>query len=483
MQFFISLKTLGALLIFFSFSMVPPLGIAWYYNDGAWQAFIETFLMINAAGLLLWLPLRHLKKDLKPRDCFLLVVMIWVGLSIFGALPFMLSPVPHLSFTNAVFESMSGLTTTGASVIPGIDFLPHAIKYYRQQLQFFGGMGIVVLAVAILPMLRIGGMQLYQAETPGPAKGSRLKPRIAQTAKVLWFIYIGLTILCALSYWACGMSLFDAIGESFSTISTGGFSTHSASFSYYQSSLIEAVASLFMFLGAVNFSLHFMTLKNKSIRHYWHDSEFRSYVLFLTVSIAAITIVLLGYQVYAQPHIAFIKALFNTLSISTTTGFTSAQFEYWPSFVPILMMFTGLLGGCASSTSGGIKFIRVLITYKQGLRELKRLIHPNVVSPLRLGQHAISDELVDAVRGFMAVFTIFFVLLILLLSAFGLDFESAFGAAIASFANVGVSIGDIFGTFVLVSVPAKWLLITAMLAGRLELFTLLVLFSFSFWRK
>jgi trk system potassium uptake protein TrkH len=483
MQFIVILKTLGALLLFFSATMLPPLGIAWYYHDGAWQAFLESFCVLVVVGSALWLPFLHVKRELKARDCFLLVTLVWSGLALFGAMPFMLSTNPHLSFTNAVFESMSGLTTTGATVIADVEVLPHAIQFYRQQLQFFGGMGIVVLAVAILPILRIGGLQLYQAETPGPAKDSKLTPRITQTAKALWFIYLGLTVACTLFYWACNISFFDAISEAFATVSTGGFSIHNNSFEHHHNLAMEAIASLFMFLGALNFSLHFAALKSKSLRHYWQDSEFKAYVLFLISIILIVTIVLLAYQVYTQPQIAFIKALFNTVSISTTTGLTSAHFVDWPGFVPVLLMFTGLVGGCASSTSGGIKFVRALIIYKHGLRENKRLLHPNIISPLRLGQQALSDGLVETVRGFMAVFVMTFIFFILLLVAFGMDFESAFGATVASICNVGASIGDAFETFLNVSTPSKWVLTLAMLMGRLELFTIFILFSTEFWRK
>lgn len=476
-------RILGIFLMLFSITLVPPLCFAWFSQDPGWIAFSWSLLITALTGFLVWFPLRKQKVPLRTRDAFLLIVLFWLTLSIFGALPFILSPVPHLSFTNAVFETMSGLTTTGATILPGFDYLPHPIKLFHQQLQFFGGMGILILAIAILPTLRVGGLQLYQSEIPGPAKDTQLTPRITQTAKALWYIYVGLTLLCILTYWVCGMKFFDALGEAFSTVSTGGFSMHDDSFAHYHSTLINTVACVFMILGSTNFSLHFLALRQKSLKNYWRDSEFRAFLFFLLVSSLITTVVLLCYQVYEDPKMAVYRAFFNAISIGTNTGFLTAPFQSWPSFLPILFMLTGLVGGCAGSTSGGIKIIRVLVLYRQGLREVKRLIHPTAILPLKLGERVLSDALTQAVWGYVAVFFTLFIVLIVVLMGVGLDFDSAVGAIVACLANLGVGIGDIADNFVSLNNPTKWILIITMLGGRLEIFTLLLLFTPSFWRK
>lgn len=477
------IRIIGMFLMIFSLTMVPPTLLALHYNDGALYAFIITFFISLIAGFMVWFPFRKAIYDLKTRDGFLIVVLFWAVLSIFGAIPFALAPVPHLSFTNAVFESMSGLTTTGATILPGIDYLPHAIKYYHQQLQFLGGMGIIVLAVAILPMLGIGGLQLYRAEIPGPAKDTKLTPRITQTAKALWYIYVGLTLLCVLAYWLSGMDFFDAVGESFGTISTGGFSMHDDSFAHYHSSLINSFAIVFMICGSTNFSLHFLALQQRSFKSYWSDSEFQTYIFFLLSSAIITTVMLIAYQVYSDPKVAIFKAFFNAISIGTNTGFLTAPFQSWPSFVPLMLIFAGMIGGCAASTSGGIKIIRILLLYKQGIREIKRLIHPRGMYPLKLGERILPENVAQAVWGYIAVFSTVFILLLITLMGMGLNFESSFGAIVACFTNLGLGIGSVADNFVSLDSATKWVLIITMLGGRLEIFTLLILLTPDFWRK
>lgn len=476
-------RVFGILLMLFSLSMLPPLGISIYYQDGGWIAFVGGFIATLTAGFFCWFWCRHAKNDLKTRDGFLIVAMFWCVLSIFGSIPLMLAQTPGLSFTDAVFETVSGFTTTGSSVLSEIDYLPHAIAYYRQQLQFLGGMGIVVLAVAILPMLGIGGMQLYRAEVPGPAKDAKMTPRIAQTAKALWYIYVGLVVLCAFSYWAAGMTFFDALGESFATISTGGFSMHDSSFAYYHSDTIDLIGALFMFLGGTNFTLHFIAMQRQSLGLYWKDDEFRLYVGIILFAVLVTMGMLLLYQIYPDTWSAFINALFNTVSIMTTTGFLTAPFFNWPTFIPIFLILLGLVGACAASTSGGIKLIRVLMLYKQGTREIQRLIHPNAVIPARLGNQILSDEVLQAVLGFVGIFIVVFMVLLLGLMATNLDFETSFGSLASSISNIGVGIAATATGYEEINTTAKWLLIFAMLIGRLEFFTLLVLFSPSFWRR
>ena len=344
-------------------------------------------------------------------------------------------------------------------------------------------MGIIVLAVAVLPMLGIGGMQLFRAETPGPIKDAKLKPRIQETAKTLWYIYVGLTVLCAISYWLAGMTVFDAIGESFSTVSTGGFSLHDASFGYYQSNSIEVVGVVFMILGSVNFALHFTAFKTRKIFCYFKDTEARLYLMFLLLIVAIVFVTLYLNKYYTNDLDTLMDSLFDTVSIVSTTGLTSASFAYWPSFLPILMMFGGIIGGCAASTSGGVKIIRVVLLFKQGLREMHRLIHPRGVFSIKFSKQVLPEHVIEAVWGFIATFIALFILMLLMLMAAGTNFETAFGAVSASFANVGAGIANVADNFEHLNAFSKWVLIAAMLLGRLEIFTILVLFSPAFWKK
>lgn len=484
MQLFMIFKTVGLILALFSTSMLIPLIVCFLYQEGNHTPFIIGFLTTLATGLLLWLPTRHYKVDIKTRDGFLIVVLLWIILSLFASLPFIFSThFLHMNLTDAIFEATSGLTTTGASVITGLDYLPKSLLIYRQLLQFLGGMGIIVLAVAILPMLGIGGMQLYQAEIPGPIKDSKLTPRITETAKTLWYIYFGLTFLCALGYWATGMQFIEAVGESFSTVATGGFSMHDASFSHYDNIAIEFMATVFMFLGGVNFTLHFLALQRTSIKHYWLDQEFRAYTFILVVGIIITFTVLKYTNFYTENITILIKSLFNVVSLTTTTGFESARFHLWPMMLPFLLMFLAVFGGCAGSTSGGLKVIRLLLLQKQAMREINRLIHPTGVIPLKFGQQILPDHIVQSMWGFIATFNLSFILLWLVLMALGNDFTTAFGAIVATLANAGNAIGGVAETFQNLSTGTKWVLIFSMLAGRLEIFTLLVLCSPAFWRK
>ena len=388
----------------------------------------------------------------------------------------------EMSLADSVFEAFSGLTTTGATVISGLDTLPHSILYYRQQLQWLGGMGIIVLAVAILPMLGIGGMQLYRAETPGPMKDNKLTPRIAGTAKALWYIYLGLTIACGVSYWLAGMTPFDALAHSFSTVAIGGFSPHDASIGYFDSASIELIASLFMLLSGVNFSLHFMVVRRLSLTPYFKDPEFRSYLVML-VSITLICLtVLLVYNRFDFSE-GLVKSIFHTVSIATTTGFASSDFSAWPSFLPVLLILTSFAGACAASTGGGIKIIRIVLLFKQGFREIKRLVHPTGVFLIKLGKTSVSDRVVQAVWGFFATYVMLFLILMILLMANGIDQITAFSAVAACLNNLGPGLGEVAVNYSGLNDFTKYILSFAMLLGRLEIFTLLVLFTPYFWRR
>jgi trk system potassium uptake protein TrkH len=489
-------KILGLLLVLFSVTMIPPFLIAQLYHEAnQGQPFLFAFTAILGIGLLIWLPLRRYHHELKVRDGFMVVVLFWTVLGLFGALPFWLSKDVTLSLTQAIFESLSGLTTTGATVIVGIDALPHSILWYRQQLQWLGGMGIIVLAVAILPMLGVGGMQLYRAETPGPMKDTKLTPRITETAKSLWYIYLFLTSVCFCAYWLAGMSSFDAIGHAFATIAIGGFSTHDASIGYFNSTAIEMIAVVFMFLSGINFALHFNSTRYFFVRRPWswpksvnfsvylHDSELRCYIVVMVVVTALTTVTLFLTQTYSNWSEAFTNGLFQVVSINTTTGFTTAEFYNWPPFLEILLLFTAFIGGCAGSTGGGIKVIRFLLLIKQGLREIVRLIHPNAQLPIRLAGKTVNSRVLDAVWGFFSLYTATFIIMYLALAATGLDLMTAFSAVAACINNLGPGLATVGAHYGDMHTAGLWILCVAMLLGRLEIFTLIVLITPAFWLR
>lgn len=476
-------KTLGILLVLFSSTLLPPVAVSWWYGDNAGTAFIQAFVIALVTGGVLWLVTHRNRRDMRFRDGFMVVVLFWTVLAFFGALPLYLAPDPALSFTSAFFESMSGLTTTGATVIKGLDELPRSVLYYRQQLQWLGGMGIIVLAVAVMPMLGVGGMQLYRAETPGPMKDTKLTPRITETAKALWYIYLGLTVLCAAGYLAAGMDLFDAIGHSFSTVAIGGFSTHDASMLYFDNGWIDSVAIVFMIIAGINFSLHFTAWRSRNIAVYFRDPEVAVFALILFVATVGVVSVLSAYQTFNQPGEVFRQGVFQVVSIATTTGYTTGGYHSWPTFLPLLLIVLSFIGGCAGSTAGGIKVIRILLLYKQGRREIVRLIHPQALLSLKLGGKPVPDAVIHAVWAFFSLYMVSFVVLGLTVSATGLDWVTAFSAVAACLNNLGPGLGEVATNYATLGPAAKWILCFTMLLGRLELFTLLVLFTGTFWRS
>jgi len=477
------IRILGLLVAVLSVTMLPPALVSLIYRDGAGVAFLLAFLWCLFTGLLFWYPNRHEKSELRAREGFLIVVLFWLVLAAFSAIPFTLLDHPDVSFTDAFFESISGLTTTGATILSGIDGLPHAVLYYRQQLQWIGGMGIIVLAVAVLPMLGIGGMQLYRAETPGPVKDSKMTPRIADTAKHLWFIYLGLTIICALAYWLAGMSVFDAISHSFSSISNGGFSTHDASIGYFDSQLINYICAFFCLMGAMNFSLHYTAVHHKTLKTYFADAEFRGFIVIQTFLALSCFIVLWLFNVYDSVDVSLNQAVLQTVSFSTSAGFASADFSHWPLFLPIFLIFSSFIGSCAGSTGGGLKVVRAMLLYIQGMRELERLVHPKAVLVVKLGNKAVPDRVVQAVWGFFAAYTMVFLVCMLLILASGVDNITAFTSVAACINNLGPGLGEVSASFASINSFSKWVLSIAMLFGRLEIFTLLVLFTPAFWRS
>ena len=481
MHLTVILRITGTLLTLFSFSFLLPAAVALFFAERTLTTFLSAFAITLISGLVLWLPLRG-KRELRGGDGFLVTALFYLGLGMFGAIPFWLGDALQLSFTDAVFESISGLTTTGATTIVGLDQLPKSLLIYRQMLQWMGGMGIIVLAVAIYPMLGIGGMQLYRTESAGPMKDNKLTPRITETAKALWYLYIGLTAACALAYWYAGMSGFDAIAHSFSTVSIGGFSTHDSSMGYFDSGAVEAVAIIFMTLSGINFALHFLVWRRRNPLHYFQDVEVRVY-LFVLALVAIIVCAILWWHPGSTDD-ALRDGIFQAVSITTTTGFTTSNFAAWPSVAPILLLFAAFAGGCAGSTAGGIKMIRVLMIYLQGMREVKRLIHPNGVFSIKLGRESVPDRRVDAVWSFFSVYVFFFLLSVCTLMIMSdIDFITAFSAVGACLNNLGPGLGDVAVNYNSITADVKWVLMFNMVLGRLEIFTLLVLLTPAYWRR
>jgi len=476
-------RILGLLLMMFSGTMLPPILVSLIFDDQSWLPFVQGFGLTLLAGFVFWLPVRNAHQDLRLRDGFLVVASFWTVLGTFGAVPLFFADMPTMTLTDAIFESMSGLTTTGATVLTGLDSLPQSVLYYRQQLQWLGGMGIIVLAVAVLPMLGVGGMQLYRAETPGPVKDTKLTPRITETAKALWYVYAAFTILCMISYKLVGMNWFDALCHAFSTVAIGGFSTHDLSIGHFNSTAIDLVAVFFMFAAGINFSLHFFTWRHVQIKHYASDPEFRAYV-FMLLTVSFVVIASLYWNgTYTTASDSFINGLFQAVSIATTTGYTTANYAAWPGALPVLLIIASFVGGSAGSTAGGIKVIRCLLIAKQGVREIVRLVHPSAEIPVKLGNAAVPFRVVDAVWGFFSLYVVVFGILLLAMLAMGLDQVTAFSAVAATLNNLGPGLGDVAAGFMTVGDKAKWVAILGMLLGRLEIFTLLVLVTPTFWRR
>ena len=475
-------RILGIILTMFGLTMLPPVGVSLYFGDGQWLPFVQSFAILSVAGLALWLPVYRLDRDLRLREGFLVVALFWIVLGVAGALPLLLGDAPLLQFTDAAFESVAGITTTSASILSGLDHLPKSVLWYRQQEQWLGGLGVIVLAVALFPVLGIGGMQLYKADAPGPVKDEKLTPRIAQTARALSGVYVLLTAACAAAYAFAGMSGFDAIGHAFSTVSTGGFSTHDAGFAYFKSYPIDMVAIVFMFFGGVNFALHFVAWRTKDALAYLGEPQFRAY-LFITVTLVAlVTGYLLATGAYSSPSDAFRYGAFQVVSMQSSTGYVAARFDTWPGMLPPLLVLLTFIGGCAGSTAGGMKVIRWQLVLKQAQRELMRLVHPSAALPVKLADKAVPGRVLAAVTGFFAMYLVLFGLLMLLMMAVGLDQVTAWSAIAACVNNAGPALGSASSTFQHLPEAAKWIAIIAMLIGRLEVFTVVVLFTPTFWR-
>ncbi len=477
-----ALYMVGMLMLIFSTTMVPPMGVAWWY-DGYQVVlpFAEAMGVMIFLGSLCWLPVHRHKVDLRNRDGFV-VVAFWFLLSLIGALPFMLSDNPHVRLVDAVFETVSGLTTTGATVLSGLDKMPKAIVYYRAQLNFLGGMGIIVLAVALLPMLGVGGMQLYKAETPGPMKDEKLTPRITETAKNLWYIYVGLNVVCTLSFWAAGMNLFDAICHSFATLALGGYSTHDTSIGYFHSAAIELVAGIFSIIAAVNFALFFLAWRSRSLNAIFRDAEFR-FCMTVFGGLIAVSCVYLCLSGKFSWWESFYHGFFQTASVITDNGLGTIGYPSdWPIFIPLLLLLGSFFGGCVGSTCGGIKAIRFLLLYKQSVREARLLIRPSAQIAVKVGNHAIPDRVMQAVWGFYYLYIFSYCFFSLALTATGVDLVTAFGSVAGCLNNMGIGLGETASGFAPLNDTATWLLSLSMLLGRFEVFPLLLLFVPDFWK-
>ena len=483
MQLGVVSKTIGILLMLFSFTQIPPILIDFIGGGGGeFLTFSLSFVITFLGGFFIWRPFMSVKQDFRLREGVLIVVCFWVVLSLFATLPFLLTDtIPDLGFSAAFFESMSGLTTTGATVLTNLDELPQSILYYRQQLQWLGGMGIIVLAVAILPLLGVGGMELYHAESSGISK-DRLTPKLRQTAIALWKIYLSLTLLCALAYFLSGMSLFDAISHSFSTVAIGGFSTHDASIAYFNSSAIEAVACVFMLLAGINFSLHFVAWNNRSLTNYWKDSEFKAYLVMLSLFFLVVFGALSLNNEYQSHWTALRHGVFQTISMATTTGFTSQNFSQWPSVVPVFLILVSFVGACVGSTGGGIKVVRVLLMFWLGMKEIKQFIHPNAQINIKLNRSTVGHKTLVSIFGFFSLYIISFVLILVLLMFTGMDQVSSFSATAATMNNLGPGLGEVANNYGSLGDASKWILSMSMLFGRLEVLTLIALFHKAFWR-
>lgn len=477
-------RVFGAMLLVYSLADLPPMLVSLLYRDGTVHLFLHDMVMTATAGLILYVIGRPFEHEVKAKDGFLLVVMAWTGMAAFSTYPLM-AAIPGLSFTDAYFESMSGLSTTGATTLTGLDQLPPAVNFYRHELNWLGGMGIIVLAVAILPVLGVGGRQMFMAETPGPMKDSKLTPRITETAKNLWMVYAGITLACILSLKLAGMNWLDAICHAFAAMGLGGFSTHDASVGYFDSPTIEFVLIVFMLLAGMNFATHFLAFRARSLNPYRHDIEVMPFLVLVLGSCAGIAIYLWREGTYPNFWTALRHASFNLVSIATDCGFAGVDFNQWPIFAPLWMLFLSCISVSTGSTGGGIKMMRTLILLKQSQLQMFLLTHPASVNPLKLGRMVIPENIILSVLGFIFVYFMSVVILTLLLIISGLDFESAFSAIIACINNAGPGLNKVgpATNYGVLTDFQTWICALSMFLGRIEVFTALIIFTPAFWRK
>ena len=472
-------KIIGIMLMMFAGTLMIPIVTSLSFSDGNLQAFIVSLIVFFIIGTLLYFPNSKIKSsDIKSKEGFLIVVLFWLILSLFGSLPFILDKDLSLSFVDALFESISGWTTTGATIIDDLENLSPSILIYRQMLQWLGGMGIVILALAILPMLGVGGMQLYKAESTGPIKDNKISPRIAETAKSLWRVYIGLTTVCALLYFFAGMSIFDSVAHSFSTIAIGGFSTYNDSIGHFNSPIIEFVCIIFMLLAALNFILHFLAMKSGSIAIYFKDTEVRSFTFIIIIFLSLIYV----FHLVNNSDIPLRHIIFQLISFITTSGFTSTSYESWPSFIVFTLLLVSFFGACAGSTGGGIKIIRIVLVLKLLKKGLLRTLHPTAQVPVKINDQAISDEVASNIYDFIVFYILSYMILSFLLLIFGNDIATSFSSVASCLNNLGPAVGDAVNSYSSLSTSSKYVLSFTMILGRLEIYTLLIILTPYFWK-
>ena len=467
----------GILLMLFSLSFIVPISISLLYSDSSLNTFLITFLLVLSVGFVFWFTSKNHKQELSSNDGFIIITLFWLVLAIAGSLPFYLS---GMSVVDSFFESMSGITTTGATVITNIDGLDKSLLMYRQLLQWMGGMGLIVLAIAVMPILGIGGGQIYKTEIPGAMSDQKLTPRITETAKALWTIYFGLTVLCALMYWIAGMNGFDAIAHSLSTVSIGGFSTHDDSIGFFNSFGIELVCIIFMIISASSFALHYGAIFRGRALRYFYDPEFRFFISIILLVFAASSLILFFNPGSSESQRS---VLFQAVSIVSTTGFTTTDYSLWPSVIGFLLLIGAFIGGCSGSVGGGIKSWRILIMLNHAHKQLIKIIHPRAVISVKIGSKVVDGSVAESVWGFFSIYVISFMLLLFALLATGLDFTSAFSAIGACLNNLGPGLGEVSANYSSVTNAGKGILAFGMILGRLEIFTVLVLFMPMFWRR
>ena len=478
------LEVLSVVILMFALAMLLPLGVAFLYDDEARHAYGKAVAATFATGAALWIATRGNRAELQPRDGFLLVALVWTVVPAFATLPLLIH-FPDLSFTDAYFETVAAVTTTGSTLLSGLDALPPSINFWRCELQWLGGMGIIVLAVAILPLLGVGGSQIMKAETPGPMKDTKLTPRITGTAKGLWLVYGIMTLACMLVYKAVGMTWFDAIVHSFSTLSSGGFSSHDQNFGFFNSPAIEAAAIFFMIIAGLNFGTHFLAFRRLSLAPYRSDPEAGAYLALLALSVLGIAAFLFINHVYPSFGTALRHSAFNVVSIATTTGFSSVNFDQWPIFAPVWMLFLCCFTACSGSTGGGIKMIRAELMVRQARRELMSIIHPRAYLPVKVSGQRVENNIIFAVLAFMLIWGGSVIAVTMLMAASGLDIVTAFSAAIVCITNTGPGLNQIgpATNYAVLNDFQTWVCTVAMLIGRLELFTLFIVVTPAFWRN
>ena len=475
MRWNIILTVLGMILCLFSFTLIPPVIVGLIYKENVILNFVYTFIVCFLLGFMLWSNGDKKQFELRNVEGIMVVVLSWLSLCMIAALPFILGAT-NVSLIDAIFEAVSGLTTTGNEVFLGLDYMPKSVQYYHQQLEFVGGLGIIVFATSVLPLLGVGGMELYQAEIGGPVKDSKLMPRIKDAAAMLWKIYVGMILLCILCYQVAGLDLFEAICAAFATVSTGGFSIHDGSFSHYNNRAVDIVAIIFMLAGSVNFALHFSLIVRRNLLVYFKNFESKIFFRIIGVAIL-ITLFEIG---FSQEN--FLNACFTVVSMMTTTGFTTTNFSSWSGCLPPMMLFLALIGGMTGSTSGGIKVMRAIFIYREGLAELKKLSHPKAICSVSLDGENLPSYIADSIRGFISVFLMIYIFLVLLLMQCHLSFYDSFAAVTSCLSNAGASIAGLSKDFSHLSDTVKLILTFAMIAGRLEIMTLMILFTPTFWR-